>query len=370
MSKELRKAIYHRNRLRNKYYKFRTSHYLNLYRIQRNKVTLIKRKEICKYFEAKCKEGTRNKDFWKTVKPLFSKSRTKSDSIPLRENGEMITDDHKVCSIFNRFFQTIGSDIGSPENNKGSLDDITRPFGSHSSIEVIRHNIRPDNGTTFMFRFVSERDVAKAIKKLSTKKAAGYDELPAKLIKNISIKIIKPVTLLINRCILENEFPKSMKKANITPLFKKKDKLNKDNYRSVNLLPILSKIMERILYNQVYEYMNPQFHQYLSGFRKGYSCQDVLVKMTEDGREQLDKGSNVGAVAIDLSKAFDCMPHGLLLAKLLAYGFNDDACQMMKSYVTERQQRVKIGENFSEWVNNIKGVPQFHSRPPLVQHFH
>ena len=136
-----------------------------------------------------------------------------------------------------------------------------------------------------MFRFVSERDVAKAIKNLSTKKAAGYDELPAKLIKNISIKIIKPVTLLINRCILENEFPKSMKKANITPLFKKKDKLNKDNYRSVNLLPILSKIMERILYNQVYEYMTPQFHQYLSGFRKGYSCQDVLVKMTEDWRE-------------------------------------------------------------------------------------
>ena len=82
-----------------------------------------------------------------------------------------------------------------------------------------------------MFRFVSERDVAKAIKTLSTKKAAGYDELPAKLIKNISIKIIKPMTLLINRCMLENEFPKSMKKANMTAVLKKKDKLNKDNYR-------------------------------------------------------------------------------------------------------------------------------------------
>ena len=107
MSKELRKAIYHRNRLRNKYYKFRTSHYLNLYRIQRNKVTLIKRKEICKYFEAKCKEGTRNKDFWKTVKPLFSKSRTKSDSIPLRENGEMITDDHKYVVFLTGSFKQL-----------------------------------------------------------------------------------------------------------------------------------------------------------------------------------------------------------------------------------------------------------------------
>ena len=366
MSKQLRKAIYHRNRLRNKYYKFRTVDYLNMYKAQRNKVTLIKRKEICQYFEDKCKEGTRNKDFWKAVKPLFSKSRTKSDTIPLRENGEIVTEDQKVCEIFNTFFQTIGSDIGAPESNRGTVEEIINPYDGHSSVETIRQKIKSYNEAKFIFRFVSEREVAKVINSLSKKKAAGYDELPVQFIKNLGRIIVKPMTLLINRCILENKFPNQMKKANITPLFKKKDKLNKDNYRSVNLLPILSKVLERILYNQVYEYISPLFHNYLSGFRKGHSCQDVLVRMTEDWREHLDKGSNIGVVAIDLSKAFDCMPHGLLLAKLSAYGFDNDACKLMKSYVMERKQRVKIGETFSDWVYNIKGVPQGSILGPLL----
>ena len=157
-----------------------------------------------------------------------------------------------------------------------------------------------------------------------------------------------------------------MKMANITPIFKKKDKLNKDNYRSVNLLPIISKIMERALYDQVYEFISCKLHSYLSGFRKGYSCQDVLLRMTEDIRKSLDRGFTLGIIAIDLSKAFDCMPHGLLLAKLSAYGFDMDSCHLMQSYLMNRLQRVKIGETFSDWVNNIKGVPQGSILGPLL----
>ena len=96
MTPELRKAMLHRNRLRNKYYKHRTSHSLSLYKDQRNRVTAIKRSEISKYFKEKCKDGTRNKHFWKAINPLFSKSRTKSDSIALRENGEIVSDDLEV----------------------------------------------------------------------------------------------------------------------------------------------------------------------------------------------------------------------------------------------------------------------------------
>ena len=75
--------------------------------------------------------------------------------------------------------------------------------------------------------------------------------------------------------------------------------------------------------------------------------------MTEDWRKALDNGQTVGAVAIDLSKAFDCMPHGLLIAKLKAYGFSDNACSFIKSYLVDRKQRVKIGHTFSDWVSNI-----------------
>ena len=367
MSKELRKAMYHRNRLRNKYFKFRSDNYLTFYKIQRNKVTAIKRKEISKYFEEKCKEGTKNKDFWKAVKPLFSKSRTKSDAIPLQENGKVITDEATVCNIFNSFFQSIGSEIGVPENNDRPTQDIIHQYDSHISIKRINDKIKGKRQiNNFIFRFVSEKEVAKSINTLSLKKAAGYDELPAKFIKMTSKALIGPLTLLINRSILENQFPDKMKKANISPLYKKKDKLNKDNYRSVNLLPVMSKLLERILYDQVYEYMTPLFHKHLSGFRRKHGCQDVLVRMTEDWRKSLDEGFDVGVVAIDLSKAFDCMPHGLLLAKLSAYGFSNNACELMKSYVMKREQRVKIGEVYSGWVQNVKGVPQGSILGPLL----
>ena len=369
MTKELRKAILYRNRLRNKYYKHRTSQYLSLYRIQRNKVTAIKRKEISSYFNEKCKEGSRNKDFWKAVKPLFSKSRTKSDSIPLCENGELVTDEPSVCKIFNDFFRNIGSNIGSPENNDGTLDDIVAQYREHNSIKLIKEQLIAHNANRFIFRFATEVEVRRVIKALSNKKAAGYDEIPAQFIKTIGTKLVKPICLMFNQCIRENMFPDKMKMANITPLYKKKDKLNKDNYRSVNILPILSKVFEKLLYAQIYGYMETLFHSYLSGFRKGHGCQDILIRMTEDWRDSIDHGSTVGVIAIDLSKAFDCMPHGLLMAKLAAYGFDDNACYLMRSYLMERQQRVKIGETSSEWVKNIKGVPQGSIFGPLLFNF-
>ena len=124
--------------------------------------------------------------------------------------------------------------------------------------------------------------------------------------------------------------------------------------------------MEKVLYKQIYEYMNTLFHMYLSGFRKGHSCQDLLVRFTEDIRQSLDRGQMLGVIAIDLSKAFDCMPHGLILAKLSAYGFDLNSCELMKSYIMHRQQRVKIGETLSEWVYNIKGVPQGSILRPLL----
>ena len=157
-----------------------------------------------------------------------------------------------------------------------------------------------------------------------------------------------------------------MKMANITPLFKKKDKLNKDNYRSINLLPALSKILEKIIFGQIQEHMNSLFHVYLSGFRRGFGCNDVIIKMTEDWRDAQDKGSITGIVAIDLSKAFDCMSHELLIAKLHAYGFNLDACKLTKTYLTSRKQRVKIGNTYSNWVMNVKGVPQGSILGPLM----
>lgn len=365
MSKKLKKAILVRNQMRNKFFKYRTDHYLAQYRKHRNAVTLIKRDEIKKYFEEKCKESTKNKDFWKAIKPIFSKSKTKSDNIPLREHNKIITDCNEVCHIFNEFFSKIGSDIGTPEDNNKPIEDIIAGYDQHPSISMIKSKMNQNVNNT-SFREVTERDLRKIIKKLSSKKASGYDEIPMKFIKLTSSSLLRPLTKIINQCIRQKVFPDRMKMSNITPLFKKKDKLNKDNYRSVNILIALSKILEKALSIQIYEHMQSYFHDYLSGFRKGYGCNDILTCLTEDWRQALDNGNTIGVVAIDLSKAFDCMSHGLLIAKIFAYGFDITVCQLLKSYLVDRNQRVKIGEITSEWTKSTKGVPQGSILGPLL----
>ena len=104
----------------------------------------------------------------------------------------------------------------------------------------------------------------------------------------------------------------------------------------------------------------------LSAYRKGYSCQHVILQLTEYWREALDNNDYVGTMAMDLSKAFDSMPHGLLIAKLRAYGMSKNACYMIVSYLSNRRQRVKISGEVSNWSTINRGVPQGSVLGPLL----
>ena len=112
--------------------------------------------------------------------------------------------------------------------------------------------------------------------------------------------------------------------------------------------------------------INKVVSKFLSAFRKGYSCETVLIKMIEDWRKCLSEHKVVAAMLVDLSKAFDCLPHRLLLAKLSAYGLSNDSCHLLMSYLSERKQRVKIGNARSSWSEIIKGVPQGSILGPLL----
>ena len=157
-----------------------------------------------------------------------------------------------------------------------------------------------------------------------------------------------------------------MKLAEISPVYKKDDNMCKESYRSVNLLIIISKVFERILVDQMMAYFEHILSSSLSAYRKGYNCQHVILRLTEYWRQALDKGYYAGTVAMDLSKAFDRMPHGLLIAKLHAYGVSKNACNFIISYLKDRRQRVKIMGNFSDWANINRGVPQGSVMGPLL----
>ena len=143
----------------------------------------------------------------------------------------------------------------------------------------------------------------------------------------------------------------------VTPLFKEDDKSNKANYRPVTVLPVLN-IYERLLAAQLGEFYSAILSDFISSYRKFYSCETALLRLTEDWRCMRDRGELVAIVSMDLSKAFDVIQHDLLLAKLKAYGVGEGSCALLKNYLSGRQQRVKIGDTFSNWAGTSRGVPQ------------
>ena len=121
-----------------------------------------------------------------------------------------------------------------------------------------------------------------------------------------------------NQSLVNGEFRHCLKQAQVIPVVKNKEKLDQYNYRPVIILPVISKIYERLMYHQIYKYFDQTFSKLQCGFRKGFSTQSCLLYMIENWKESLDQGSHYGALLTDLSKAFDFIMHDLLIAKLLA----------------------------------------------------
>ena len=142
--------------------------------------------------------------------------------------------------------------------------------------------------------------------------------------------------------VTNSEFPSVLKQANITPVFKKGERYSKDNYNPVSMLPNVSMIFERCMFRQINEYMDVFLSKHQCGFRKGYSTQQCLLAMLEKWRSAVDNKKTFGVLLTDLSKAFDCLSHELLLAKLHAYGFSIPALRLVYSYLKNRKQRTKI----------------------------
>ena len=130
------------------------------------------------------------------------------------------------------------------------------------------------------------------------------------------------------------------------------------NYRPVSIITVISKLYETVLNRQMVDHFYALFNELLEAFRKSYSCQTLLIKFIKDLKFALDKGHKIGTVYMDFSKAFDCLPHGLLIAKLYAYGISEAACKRMFDYLKGRKQRVKILNHRRSWTELTKGVPQ------------
>ena len=189
--------------------------------------------------------------------------------------------------------------------------------------------------------------------------------IPAKVLRSVAKEICIPFTDCINSAILNGKFPSELKMADVIPIFKKDDPFEKANYRPISLLPSLSKVYEKFIYQQLNSFFENKL-SLLCGFRSRYITQHALLNLINKWHSCLDNSGVVDTILMDLSKAFGCLLHELVLSKLHAYGVYIKSLKLLQDYLSNRTQRVKLDSTFSSWLKILLGVPQGSILDPLL----
>ena len=220
---------------------------------------------------------------------------------------------------------------------------------------------------SFFFRPTNNFEVNKIIMSLKNK-PSNIKTYSVKILKYIS-SIISPILArLINISISTGHFPASFKIARVVPIFKSGDKNNVNNYRPISILPIFSKIFEKIVCNQLYNYFElfKLFNPSQFGFRKKVSTSNAITNTLQYIYDHLDQGDSVVSIFLDFSKAFDCVNHKILLEKMSMYGVRGVASRWFQSYLSGRRQYVSLNNATSELCSIDRGVPQGSILGPLL----
>ena len=331
------------------------------------------------YFKCFTEEaGVATKDFY-SVAGIYigNKTRTRNGNYMLLENSEIIRDELKIAETFNDYFVNIVERTTSknegyikPKTTVDSIETIINDYKDHPSIKLIKSNTKSQFiNEKFSIPPVTEKEVEEIINKLNPKKSSGLDKIPIKVVKLTSDVITKPLTDIINATIHNSSFVDKAKIAKVTPIYKSaqlNSRLNTGHHRPISVLSVFSKIFEKHYFNSMEGFVDTFLNKHVSAYRKGHSSEHVLLRLTEEWRQNLDQNKIVGAVLMDLSKAFDCLPHELLIAKLEAYGFDYSSLKLIYSYLKGRKQAVSINGIISTFLDLLSGVPQGSILGPIL----
>ena len=293
---------------------------------------------------------------WSTINDILARKKIKNtfpDYFLVR--GHEVSNKQHIANEFNQFFTSIGPKLSNQIKQPENLD-----YKSFLT-KVIT--------TEFQFTEVDENDIIKEIASLADKSSCGYDELSSILLKKITNCIKPTLALIVNQSLCTGIFPTKLKLAKVLPLFKNKGDCHLfDNYRPISLLPTISKVFEKVVHKQLYEYFteNDLFYKSQYGYRKGHSTELAAIELADRLSQYLDKGEIPIAIFLDLSKAFDTLDHKILLSKLSYYGVNGTALNWFKSYLANRSQYVIYDEIKSQQQPLPTGVPQGSVLGPLL----
>ena len=291
---------------------------------------------------------------WSTAKSFMNWTNSGGPPHQLSIGGQLITKASTIAMEMNQFFL---------QKVRVIRDGILFLPNTFSKCKEIMQN----KNCRLSFKHVSVDKVNKLLKKLKNSKSTAIDELDNFCVKAAADIIDKPLHHIITQSIHQNKFPRSWKFSKVIPLHKKLCTLDRKNYRPVSILSPLSKILEKIVYEQLYEYLsrNNIFHPNLHGYRQNRSTQTALLTMYDRWVKAAVAGQVSGAVLLDLSAAFDLVDPVLLVQKLRIYGLDEDSLEWILSYLTERHQAVWLDHVLSDFLHCDVGVPQGSNLGPL-----
>ena len=287
------------------------------------------------------------KKYWSAMKKILKKNIT-SVIPPILSNVTYITNIYDKCTLFNEYFKNQCKTI------------ITS--------SVLPREIIPTTNTVLNNVEITEEQILVHIRKLNINKAHGHDKIPIRIIKICDKSLAKPLLIIYKNCVKKGYFPKEWKKANVVPIHKKNEKNSINNYRPISLLPVFGKLLERVIFDSLYSYIfkNKLITDKQSGYRYKDSTVKQLLSITHDIFKAFDSGHEVRAVFLDISRAFDRVWHDGLIYKLKMKGIGGDMINILTSFLSDREQRVTIDGQFSEWTSIDAGVPQGSILGPIL----
>ena len=290
-----------------------------------------------------------SKNYWKIIHRVMNKSRAPKIP-PILDKGSFILNCSDKAKLFNDFFA-----------NQCAL--------------LLNDSILPD------FHYITEKridnvcitddDILLLIRKLNPNKASGSDGISGQMLLICDVSVVIPLKIIFKNILDTSVYPDMWKVADVTPIFKKEDKQLVKNYRPISLLPICSKIFEKLIFNSLYSYLssNNLITKNQSGFVPGDSCTNQLLFLVNEIHEAFENKSSleVRAVFLDISKAFDNKVwHNGLIFKLKRNGVSGKLLKFFESYLNNRKQRVVLNGFYSDYATIESGVPQGSVLGPLL----
>ena len=289
---------------------------------------------------------------WKVIKQVINRRKRGTMSSKFNIGNKIVSEKAEIADSFNKFYVNIGPSLAG----KIPATDVDPISYINNDISRCIHVVP-----------VTETEVIEILKNLKTS-SPGWDEISPYVVKMTFNVFLKPLHHICNLSILHGIFPNELKIAKVIPLYKGGDCKQLVNYRPVSILPVFSKLFEKLMYNRILQFIEEieLLYDLQFGFRKDHSTSLALMLLVDRILKALHEGEYVLGVFIDFSKAFDTVDHDILLRKLWHYGIRDHTFNWLKSYLSNRSQYVSYNSTESSRQTITCGVPQGSILGPLL----